>query len=733
MNDKPQGDSERCQSSGLLGIKHYLLHSECWGELFGGDKKGAQTDQDLHTSKPKSELGRLVAQVNAQQIDGKDKPDKTAQDKNTVGNRSKGADSSKPGDISKPGDTAVQNPAAKAPEQKPESPNQAELTATANKAGSDTQSGEMASTAKALQAIADDPKLFEKLTGGRNTLTKGDLERALVLNGEVLQDGGRPPDGIADHLTDAEKQSVTTLLANWERLKSDSLSRDQINKFNSTRLGRDLDRAMRQSVGPTTEMDIVEFLRKKLDLHPTVPTPTRPGQARPNAQPQSLVTLVSPEDFSKKATALFDKLDTNKNGFLTTRELSEAISDPQYKGQDAQVLAALYRSRNELTNNFTGISKGNLDVYAKTFERTTQALKEGWQIERIGKDDTAFARFDKGKNGYVTKEDLLAVTQDKSASDYDRESAQAMLKHFSRLTEASDDYWFLEGRGVTAADMKKFPSTQEKSEDTKLVKRVASTLSRTYFGQRRAVTDLYGNEKDPLGSITADGVDQGTIGDCYFLAALASVANSNPQQIKDMIKDNGNGTYTVTFPNTPGEPFTVSAPTEAELGLYNQSGRYGTWSTILEKAFGAYRQSDVFRRPSNLGGGNTVAEGADGGGFFGPIRVLTGKNFTLRSTTFNSQDELARQLNDALNNGQKRAVVASVGVGLPFWSGETTQAGFQRSHMYSILAFDPKGKDGGTVTVRNPWGGEKGTVRGQIDISLKEFAANFENLALQNR
>jgi hypothetical protein len=86
-----------------------------------------------------------------------------------------------------------------------------------------------------------------------------------------------------------------------------------------------------------------------------------------------------------------------KNGHLTTRELSEAISDPQNKGQDAQVLAALYRSRNELTDNITGISKANIDIYAKTFERTTQALKEGWQIERIGKDDTAFARFDKGK------------------------------------------------------------------------------------------------------------------------------------------------------------------------------------------------------------------------------------------------------------------------------------------------------------------------------------------------
>ena len=179
MKDKPQGDSENCQSSGLLGIKYNLLHSECWGELFGGDKNAVadkksstQATGDSSSHKPKTDLGHLVAQVNAQQVDGKDKPDKPGQDKNT-GNQPKAADAPKPGDA------AVQNSTTKAPEQKPESPNQAELTATANKAGSDTQSGEMASTAKALQAIADDPKLFEKLTGGRNALTKADLERAL--------------------------------------------------------------------------------------------------------------------------------------------------------------------------------------------------------------------------------------------------------------------------------------------------------------------------------------------------------------------------------------------------------------------------------------------------------------------------------------------------------------------------------------------------------------------------
>jgi hypothetical protein len=40
---------------------------------------------------------------------------------------------------------------------------------------------------------------------------------------------------------------------------------------------------------------------------------------------------------------------------------------------------------------------------------------------------------------------------------------------------------------------------------------------------------------------------QGAVGDCYLLAALASLVNVNPQYIKSCMKDNGNGTVTVRF------------------------------------------------------------------------------------------------------------------------------------------------------------------------------------------
>src|SRR5690606_36561200 len=47
--------------------------------------------------------------------------------------------------------------------------------------------------------------------------------------------------------------------------------------------------------------------------------------------------------------------------------------------------------------------------------------------------------------------------------------------------------------------------------------------------------------------IDPNDVSQGQLGDCYFIASLAAIARQNPDLIREMIRDNGDGTYTITF------------------------------------------------------------------------------------------------------------------------------------------------------------------------------------------
>ena len=60
------------------------------------------------------------------------------------------------------------------------------------------------------------------------------------------------------------------------------------------------------------------------------------------------------------------------------------------------------------------------------------------------------------------------------------------------------------------------------------------------------------NYQQAAGSLFVSGpsvsdMDQGALGDCYFIGALGSIADSDASAIENMFVDNGDGTYTVRF------------------------------------------------------------------------------------------------------------------------------------------------------------------------------------------
>ena len=61
------------------------------------------------------------------------------------------------------------------------------------------------------------------------------------------------------------------------------------------------------------------------------------------------------------------------------------------------------------------------------------------------------------------------------------------------------------------------------------------------FSTKRFTGPLFNNGPTP------QDVQQGQIGDCYFPSAMAALAQNNAEAIQNMIKENGDGTYTVVF------------------------------------------------------------------------------------------------------------------------------------------------------------------------------------------
>lgn len=105
---------------------------------------------------------------------------------------------------------------------------------------------------------------------------------------------------------------------------------------------------------------------------------------------------------------------------------------------------------------------------------------------------------------------------------------------------------------------------------------------------------------DPKGNDTA----QGALGDCYFIASMAAIANASPQAIKDAIKYNpSTETYTVRFYEESGwggdyKPVYIEVdsylPTVA--GNRNDPAYAGEpsgkmWPAIMEKAYAKWKGS----------------------------------------------------------------------------------------------------------------------------------------------
>lgn len=248
----------------------------------------------------------------------------------------------------------------------------------------------------------------------------------------------------------------------------------------------------------------------------------------------------------------------------------------------------------------------------------------------------------------------------------------------------------------------------------------------TTDASKEAAKNLYGEFKDkPLSAVTPDAcVQPYGIGNCYFVAALASLAKANPQSIMDMIQTNDDGTYTVKFPGA-SNAVTVDKPSAAEIEQDGGANKYGVWSLVMQKAYGKY-----------CGGGKNDLDGSDGGSAFSAgVRILSEKGvanagigYMLPVMSWNSMNS---ELKDALCPGNpKDALPVTVSTSKSLFSDKTAD-GFVRGHVYSVLDYKPNPDDikQSLVTVRNPWGGTD-AVR---QITLQQFSDNFLQLSIAKR
>jgi hypothetical protein len=221
------------------------------------------------------------------------------------------------------------------------------------------------------------------------------------------------------------------------------------------------------------------------------------------------------------------------------------------------------------------------------------------------------------------------------------------------------------------------------------------------YGEVKGVVAAKG--QDDAHEIDPNDVEQGALGDCYFVAQLAAQAKTNPGRIKDLIKDNGNNTFTVTLhlkdPANPykrvATPIVVDAQFPQKDGgvAYAKPGDRGNtgpelWVMLIEKAFAKHSGSYELIRGSKTRDGDV----------FG---MMSGTNSGSISLGLGA-DLLLQKLSAALTNGQAISFGAkSKNTADEALQGEAKTAGVVLNHAYSLLGVDAKAR---TVDLRNPWG-----------------------------
>ena len=200
--------------------------------------------------------------------------------------------------------------------------------------------------------------------------------------------------------------------------------------------------------------------------------------------------------------------------------------------------------------------------------------------------------------------------------------------------------------------------------------------------------------------ITTDDINQGSLGNCWFLSAAAAIAEF-PGRMERVFLNSGKdlnpqGIYGVRFWSL-GVPHPVIVDDYLPLKnngvgqlatMFANPGDDGSlWTAILEKAFAKYH-------------GNYAH--IEGGEPFRAVKTMTGAPYM----TYSHKDHTPDQLWERLSKHDARKDIMTAGS--PAGSDKTTdKTGLVQGHAFTVSGVKVLSNGVRLVKCRNPWGAEK--------------------------
>ncbi len=326
------------------------------------------------------------------------------------------------------------------------------------------------------------------------------------------------------------------------------------------------------------------------------------------------------------------------------------------------------------------------------------SLLEDWQKIDTNRDET------------ITRDELKEALEKTDWSKEQRQRLELLEKRFSEIAKTTDDMVEQHddgGDGVIPAHKQVPrpkgdgpPPSDSEERDAKLPEYVSQKDMTSYANRGDRLTkDLEKSLDFREKRFAAGGDGQGYTGSCFVLGPAYGMLDKNPGALKDMIKDNKDGTYTVTFPGDKENPVTVTKPTEAERANYAS----GTETGIIEKAF-AKRHIDQL----GIGKDFDFSDGKPkvpvqealrkGGRPDRAMKLLTGSEKVDGKVIQAASDKDLQDFLSGANEENKIVVAAS-------YENPDEKTGLSGHHAYTITGFDAKS---GMVELKNPYSVQTG-------------------------
>jgi hypothetical protein len=258
------------------------------------------------------------------------------------------------------------------------------------------------------------------------------------------------------------------------------------------------------------------------------------------------------------------------------------------------------------------------------------------------------------------------------------------------------------------------------------------------------IVNVFSTGKDDTNAVDWDDVQQGALGDCYFMSAIGAVAKSNPDALKKLIKGpDSKGNYEVTlyidgayFSSRAAKTVTITPEFLVDSNgqpIYAKGGDKEMWVMLLEKAYAILRKDEQYwdSRVSNLEDGYNKLEGG-----FGEegIEVLTGKEADTLWIGDMSLEEIKSTISSALTD--KRPITTGTIAG-PDKGKKADKKQMAAGTLNIVLGHEYFVLDmkGDKLTLQNPWNDEQvdGDGRGDITISLADYKLYFRNICRQEK